>query len=75
MRRHGNEAEPGDESLQRVGSERRVVVALGDTGLVDVGGGAEPPRLQFAADTFACLVDRDARVRDLLLEEMGRHQP
>ena len=65
-----------DQFSQRIGAGHRVIVDLGDAGLIHRGRGIELARDDLAADPVRRLVDRDAtEVAELPLQVPGAHQP
>jgi hypothetical protein len=70
------QAEMLNELAQRIGTGHRVIVDLGDAGLVHRRRGIELARHDLAADAVRRLVDRDAaEVAELLFQIPGAHQP
>src|SRR5207248_9432922 len=61
---------------QRIGTRHRVIVDLGNAGLVHRGRGIEFARDDLAAEPVGCLVDGDAaEVAELALQIPSAHQP
>ena len=76
IHRDGLQAEMLDQLAQRVGPGHRVVVDLGDTGLVHRRRGIELARQDLAAEPVGRLEDGDAaKLAQLLLQIPGAHQP
>ena len=76
VHRDGLQAEMLDQFAQRIGAGHRVVVDLGDAGLIHRGRGIEFARDDLAADAVGRLIDRDAaEIAELLLQIPGAHQP
>ena len=76
VHRNRLQAEMLDQLAQRIGTGHRVIVDLGDAGLVHRGRGIELARDDLAADPVGRLVDRDAaEIAELLLQIPGAHQP
>ncbi len=65
-----------DQLAQRIGTGHRVVVDLGNAGLVHRRRGIEFARDDLAAEPVGGLVDGDAaEVAELTLQVPGAHQP
>ncbi len=65
-----------DQFAQRIGTGHRIIVDLGDAGLVHRRRGIELARHDLAADAVRRLIDRDAaEVAQLLFQIPGAHQP
>ena len=76
IHRDGLQAEMLDQLAQRIRAGHRVVVDLGDTGLIHRRRGIELAGDDLAADAVGRLVDRDAaEVAELPLQVPGAHQP
>jgi len=76
VHRNGLQAKMLDQLAQRIGAGHRVVVDLGDAGLIHRIRGVEFARDDLAADTVGRFVDRDAaQIAKLLLQIPGAHQP
>ena len=76
IHRNGLQAEMLDQLAQRIRAGHRVVVDLGDAGLVHRGRRIELARQDLAADPVGGLVNGDAaKLAQLLFEIPGAHQP
>ena len=76
IHRNGLQAEMLDQLAQRIGTGHRVVVDLGDAGLVHRRRGIEFARDNLAAEPVGGLEDGDAaEVAELTLQVPGAHQP
>ena len=76
VHRNRLQAEMLDQLAQRIGAGHRVIIDLGNAGLVHRGRRIEFARDDLAADPVGCLVDRDAaEVAELLFQIPGAHQP
>ena len=75
VHRNRLQAEMLDQLAQRIGAGHRVIVDLGDAGLVDRGRGIEFARENLAADTVGRLKNGDAaKLAQFLFEIPGTHQ-
>ncbi|MFK4531629.1 hypothetical protein ABIF90_009610 [Bradyrhizobium japonicum] len=76
VHRNGLKSEMLDQLAQRIGTRHRVVVDLGNAGLVHRRRGIEFARDDLAAEPVGGLVDGDAaEVAELTLQVPGAHQP
>jgi hypothetical protein len=76
IHRNGLQAEMLNQFAQRIGTGHRVIVDLGDAGLIHSGRGIEFARDDLAADAVGRFVDGDAaEVAQLPLQIPGAHQP
>ncbi len=75
IHRNGLQAEMLDQLAQRIGAGHRVIVDLGDAGLVHRGRRIEFAREDLAADPVGRLKNGDAaKLAQLLLQIPGAHQ-
>ena len=76
IHRNGLQAEMLDQLAQRIGAGHRVIIDLGDAGLVHRGRGIEFARQDLAAEPVGRLENGDAaKIAQLLLQIPGTHQP